>query len=85
MTQNNKHEWDLVSSRVRTKKKKGEKKYKMLICGVKSHLSREFLMKIFLKEGCINVDFKQILLCGWKEKKKQKEKKLGNFKSLLLT
>ena len=65
-----------VSSRVRTKKKKKEKRSKkMLICGVKSHLSREFSMKQFLKEGCINVNFKQILLCGLKEKKKQKDKK----------
>ena len=47
----------------------------MLICGVKSHLSREFSMKQFLKEGCINVNFKQILWCGLKEKKKQKDKK----------
>ena len=47
----------------------------MLICGVKSHLSRKFSMKQFLKEGCINVNFKQILWCRLKEKKKQKEKK----------
>ena len=64
MYQSDKHEWDLVkfpvSSRVGTKKK-GRKEVKMLICGVKSHLSREFSMKQFLKEGCINVDFKQIM------------------------
>ena len=82
MHQIKKNDWGLVnfpvSSRVRTKKKrkKGKRSKKMLTCGVKSHLGREFSIKQFLKEGCINVDFKQILWCGWKEKKKRKGKKI---------
>ena len=47
----------------------------MLICGVKSHLSREFSMKQFLKEGCINVNFKQILWCRFEGKEEAKRKK----------